>query len=323
MMKNKLITLLTIFALIIPVNAKELIPGGESCGVSLKYDGVLITGSYAFFDETKDRYLNENKFSKNDLITKCNNITINNSNHLIEIIKEQLLENNLIEVEVINSNTIRKEILDVYFDTSTNTFKTGLYISDESTAIGTITYYDPQTNTFGAFGHNIDVDNECLDFNASELFYADITSIEQNTSQASGKKIGIIDKTMKIGDVRLNHVLGVYGTYEKIYKDDITTLPTATPNIGKALIYTTLDDNQTKAYEIYIHKITNNKYKSIEIEIIDPNLLIKTNGIIPGMSGSPIIQNGKLVGAVTHVLVNNPTRGYGIFIDNMLDAEKL
>lgn len=302
-MMKKLIPLFLIYTFIHPIKAKELIPGGESCGISLQYDGVLITGSYAFYDEENDLYLNKNKFNENDLIIACNQYKVTSIDELIDRIKECICQNQCIEVEVKNNNQIRKERLDVYFDQKTNTFKTGLYISDESSAIGTITYYDPSNKSFGAFGHNIDVNNDCLDFDASEIFCANITSIERNSNKATGKKIGIIDKTMKIGNVKINHLLGIYGSYESIYKEDLTSLEINKPKIGKAIIYTSLDDNITHSYEIYIHQVNNDVYKSIQLEIVDEELLSKTNGIIPGMSGSPIIQDGKLVGAVTHVCV--------------------
>lgn len=319
---KKILSLFVILSTFISANAKSLIPGGESAGVILKYNGVLVTGTYAFFSENKQKYLNQDHFQSGDLITKCDNTKIESTDDLIHCIQKCVKDNKEVIVDVKTKDNIEKRKLEVELDSKTNTFKTGLYISDHISAIGTITYYDPETSTYGAFGHPIDVESDDLNFSACELFDAYITSIDKNSSKATGKKIGSIEKAKRIGTVNKNIEFGIFGAYESIYKEDTTVYQTGEPQIGVAYLYTTLTDNKTTGYQIYIDKITTDEQRCIEFHVIDTRLLDLTNGIIPGMSGSPIIQDDQLVGAVTHVRVNNPTQGYGIFIGNMLDAAK-
>lgn len=317
-MLKKIISLFIIALLTVAVQAKSLIPGGESAGVILSYDGVLVTGSYAFSVNGDDINLNRDTFVSGDLIVSCYGELISNNDDLIRCIQKCINDNKEILVEVINHQIKSTKTLNVYFDESTQSFKTGLYITDQLTAVGTITFYDPETSRFGAFGHNLDVISSKLNFDACELFEAYITSIQKNDGIASGKKIGSIEKTKRIGNVTLNHELGIFGYYNNIYKDDLTLYETGRPEKGDAIIFTTLNDNITKPYTIYIDSVSNKNMKNIAFHITDSTLLNITNGIIPGMSGSPIIQNGKIVGAVTHVLVNNPQSGYGIYIEDML-----
>lgn len=318
---KKILSVITVFTLFISVSAKSLIPGGESCGVNLRYDGVLVTGCYAFFDEKNNRYLNENEFIEGDLIISCNQIKVDSINKLINVMQNSMQNCEKLFVEVIRKGKTQVKELDVCYDVSSNSFKTGLYIVDHLSAIGTITYYDPENQTYGAFGHHIDVNNTNINFSTSEIFISLVSSIEPNSNSATGRKIACIDKTKRIGTVNQNIYLGIYGSYINMFKDNQNTIETGYPQIGKALIYTTLEDNQTNAYEIYIESIRDNNHDII-LKVTDEALLSITNGIIPGMSGSPIIQEGKLVGAVTHVLVNDPTRGYGIFIENMLEVNE-
>ena len=319
---KKILIVWMVHLLTIYPQAKSLIPGGESVGVYLQYDGVLVTGTYAFYNDATKINLNEDAFQSGDLIIECNQQKISTTNDLTYAIQKATSKNENINVIIQRNDETFEVPLRVFFDKNDETFKTGLYITDHITALGTITYYDPDDLSYGAFGHQADANGECLNIELCSLFECYVTHISKNTNQAVGKKIGTIDETKRIGNVRLNTQLGIFGTYDNIYKDDLSTLETTTPKIGEAIIYTTLDDNKTSSYSIYIDKINQTDYKNIELHITDEVLLSKTNGIIPGMSGSPIIQDGKLVGAVTHVLVNDPTRGYGIFIENMLEVSK-
>lgn len=321
-MFKKIMAIFITLALFTSVQAKSLIPGGESAGVVLTYDGVLVTGNYAFLVDGEYLSLNKDRFQEGDLIVSCHNQKIKNVEDLINSIQSSINSNKEIIVQIKRDNDLLDEKLDVYFDYSSNTFKTGLYIIDHTTAIGTITFYDPETHTFGAFGHKVDVNQEQLNFDSSELFESYVTSIERNTSKAIGKKNGSVEYSKKIGDIYLNTDVGIFGKYQNIYKQDHSLLDTNEPKVGIAYIYTTLEDNILYQYEIYIDEVTNNELKNIIFHVTDETLILKTNGIIPGMSGSPIIQDGYIVGAVTHVLVNQPKKGYGINIENMLEVAR-
>ena len=204
-----------------------------------------------------------------------------------------------------------------------------MYVKDQIAGIGTLTYIDPNTLIFGALGHEINDSNSNNIANIKEgiVFESNIVGIEPSYNNSPGEKRATLSVNNILGNIYKNTNKGIFGKYinkvnnNKLYKvatiDDI--------KIGKDKILTVLDDNIVKEYEINILKImkTNNKIKNIIFEITDNELLQRTGGIIQGMSGSPIIQGEYIIGAVTHVVVNDPKKGYGIFIQNMLEeAEK-
>jgi len=210
---------------------------------------------------------------------------------------------------------------------SDNSYKIGLWIRDCAEGIGTLTFYDQATLIFGALGHGVyDSDTGALiDIKGGKITGADITGITKGIKGSPGELLGSVEETDILGNISLNTSLGLYGSLtekgasglsdEKLpicLKEDIQE--------GSAYILSDIDGTGPKKYQIEIEKINLNGKpdKGLTIRITDPNLIEKTGGIIQGMSGSPIIQNGKIVGAVTHVLVNNPTKGYGVFIESML-----
>ncbi len=207
-----------------------------------------------------------------------------------------------------------------------NVYKAGFWVRDSSAGIGTLTFYDPQTLSFAGLGHAVcDVDTgTVLPFSSGEIVSATITKIKKGISGSPGELCGAFVGKDSIGIVNINNETGLYGTLR--YKIDGINIPIANKQDiyeGAATILSTIDGTSASEYDIIIEKINlsdNSPTKNIVIKIVDEDLLSKTGGIVQGMSGSPILQDGKIVGAVTHVLVNDPTRGYGIFIENMLDA---
>ena len=201
---------------------------------------------------------------------------------------------------------------------------------DKTAGIGTLTFYDENTGIFGALGHGItDIDTgELLKIENGKIMSARISEIEQGSKGSPGEIKGAFYETQDaLGDITSNTEFGIYG---KLYKKNLDNnkskpLPVGFQEEvkeGKAYILTTINDNKVQKYEIEIVKAQNQPFpeqKSMIIRITDKKLLQKTGGIVQGMSGSPIIQDGKLIGAVTHVFVNDPTKGYGIYIDWMLE----
>lgn len=200
----------------------------------------------------------------------------------------------------------------------------GMWIRDSAAGIGTLTYYNPADGSFGGLGHGIcDVDTKTvMDLKFGEPAGIRITDVIEAGKNEPGKICGYFDGEGSMGELADNKDTGIYGKLAFVPEGE--AIPTASKDevtTGKAEIISTLDDSGPKPYTINIDRICspNRRTKNFIIRVTDKELLERTGGIVQGMSGSPIIQDGKLVGAVTHVLLNDPSRGYGIFIDNMLD----
>ena len=212
--------------------------------------------------------------------------------------------------------------------TSNGDYLLGLWVRDAASGIGTLTFYNEENGSFAALGHGInDIDTgKLLNIANGELVTCKIVSIVKAKDGKVGEIRGTIDEGQKIGDVEKNTDIGVYGSViDKNFIDaiKIKQVDVAERNevkIGKAEIYCELENNKVEKYEIEIKKVYKGNYKdnkSMLIKITDSRLLEKTGGIIPGMSGTPIVQNGKFIGAITNVLLNNPKQGYAIFADMM------
>ena len=234
-----------------------------------------------------------------------------------------------VKIKVKHGQIVQEKNIKPDFDVISKTYKLGLWVKDAGSGIGTLTFVE-DNGYFGSLGHPV-VDSktgEILKVNSGSVYTCKILSIEKGISGKAGELRGIIENQNKIGDIITNNKFGVYGKMdsgqyggsgEKLIQ--VASADEVKP--GKAKIICTLDSGIPKEYEIEIVKaVSQNKVqdKGMVIHVTDKNLLELTGGIVQGMSGSPIIQNGKLVGAVTHVFVNDPTRGYGIYAEWMLDA---
>ena len=290
--------------------------GGENIGIELKADGVLVVGFY----KVNDSYIASDAGLKiGDRIVSINNQEINSIYDLTNQIK---LSNGNINITYVRDNETKTTALTL--PKENNTYKTGIYVKDSITGIGTLTYIDPNTKLFGALGHEI-IDSrtgQILSISGGKIYESNVTDIEPSSNGIPGEKNAQIIKENINGTIFENTNKGVFGNYtdelegKKLYKvanpDEIKK--------GKATILTVLEDNIIKEYEIEITKISKNQdTKNISFEIKDEELLAQTNGIVQGMSGSPIIQDDYIIGAVTHVVVDNPHKGYGIFITTMLE----
>ena len=294
-----------------------IIAGGENVGIEIKSKGIMVVGLYEINGEYK---ASKSGIKIGDIITTINNQEVKTIEEMSKIISES---NGKIEIEFLRDNKKDHTTLQLEKDEN-NVYKTGLYVKDQIKGIGTLTFIDPNTNMFGALGHEIieKSTGTILEVKDGKLYNSKVTNIEPSRDGIPGEKNAVF-KENTIGTILENTNKGIFGTYEekipekKLYK----VAKTEEIKKGEAKILTVLNDEEIKEYKINIIKIseTKDKTKNILYEITDQELLEKTGGIIQGMSGSPIIQNDYIIGAVTHVVVDNPTKGYGIFITNMLE----
>ena len=203
--------------------------------------------------------------------------------------------------------------------------KLGIFLKQGITGIGTVTYYDPDTGCFGTLGHGVnDSKGTLLTMSRGNVYPASIVSVQKGKAGAPGQLKGALKNDRLLGTLSCNTARGVFGTAPDCWKGKALALADfESVQTGAATIRSTVDSSGPRDYSVEILKIypkNRSDGRNLLLRVTDPALLEATGGIVQGMSGSPIIQDGKLVGAVTHVLVNDPTRGYGIFIDNMLEA---
>ena len=311
----------------------EVYPGGTSIGVRLSTEGVLVVG-YSDVETTNGTEESPAKscgIELGDMILKVNGATIENSKDLIAKIKSNNSES--LEVELLRGND--KLTKEVKLLKENETYKLGLWVRDSTAGIGTLTFYHKDSETFGALGHPItDGDtNTIFSIKNGELLKSSILSIRKGQRGAPGELKGLfVNDKQSIGTISKNTGSGIYGkTFEPLINPIYTDpMPVGFRNEieeGAAKIITTIGEDGPKEYDIEIVKLLPQDKpgpKSMIIKITDEELLSRTGGIVQGMSGSPIIQNGKIIGAVTHVLINKPDYGYGIYIEWMLkDAEIL
>ena len=307
--------------------AQEVYLGGDSIGIKAEYDGVMITGTYSFQANGKT-YDPSSTFLLGDVIIQCKGEVISNLEQLYAILSSLQNTENTVEVKIKrNDKIIDKQLVTVY-DEKKNNFQSGLYVKDSITGVGTLTYIDPGTMKYGALGHEItDADlKKIAPIQSGSIYDSRVTSIQKAQKDVPGQKHAAIDYTKQIGDVNTNTPIGIYGNY--FGNKEHSLIPCASKEeivLGEAYFYTVIDGNTVEPFKIEITKLHSQKesdIKGIEFRIEDERLKQKTNGIVQGMSGSPIVQNGKLIGAVTHVITSDPMKGYGVYIDWMLENTK-
>ncbi len=320
MIKKTFLSLL-LAILCVPVFANAysdyIIVGGENIGIELKADGVMVVGFY----KVNDEYIaSKAGLEIGDMITAIDNQEVNSIYDLTNKIKTS---DGNITIEFTRDNITKSIDLQLTKD-SNNNYKTGIYVKDSITGIGTLTYIDPNTKLFGALGHEITDSRtgKMLVISGGSIYSSTVTDIEPSSNGIPGEKNAKIDLEKTQGTIVENTIKGIFGTYTDEI-DDSNLYKVAQPNEvkeGKAEILTVLNDDIIEKYEIEITNInTMQETKNISFKITDERLLEKTNGIVQGMSGSPIIQGEYIIGAVTHVVVDNPHKGYGILITNMLE----
>lgn len=307
---------------------KVVIPGGETIGMKLYTNGVLVVGMSEIqgIDNNKYKPYENSGIEEGDMIVEIDEKAITCTADLISEVNNSM-GNNLDVSYVRNGNKYNTKIIPT--KTDSNEYKLGLWVRDAAAGVGTITFYDSETGMFAALGHGIiDVDTQqIINISTGDVVTSNIISIIKGQKGKPGEIRGSIENGKTIGKVYNNTEFGIFGKLNNTAKMQLNTakeieiLPRTEIQTGKAKIICTIENNKEEEYEIEIDKIYKNNSldnKSMVIKVTDERLIEKTGGIIQGMSGSPIIQNGKFVGAVTHVMVNDPKIGYGVFADMML-----
>ena len=305
------------------VRNTKVVPLGNIIGIKLYSNGVLVIGMTEV--EGKKPYENTG-IKEGDLITTVDNVTVTTTEELIKCVNNS--QGKQVKIKYIREGT--EYVTDIEpVKTKEDKYKIGLWVRDGACGIGTATYYDPETGKIATLGHGIvDRDTDKLiTIESGKLLTSTITKIRKGEKGNPGEIKGIINDNQTIGSINLNTDFGIYGNLKEINTlgiDKNNSLEIALKNeikTGEATILLALEDEIRKEYKIEIKKIYKNNTednKSMLIEITDEKLIEKTGGIIQGMSGAPIIQNGKFIGAITHVLVNNPLQGYAVFGEIMI-----
>ena len=323
LLKKKLKTLfifLTIF--VIPINvfaySDYIMAGGDNIGIELISNGIIIVGTYPV---NGHNIANEANLQVGDKIVSVNDSKVDSIDDMLDIINNSNVESS-IKIDYLRgtkelSTTLNLELED-------DIYKTGLYVKDSINGVGTLTFIDPETKIFGALGHEIieKTTEQNLEIKDGKIYSSIVTGISPSLDGNPGEKNAKYDSSDVYGKVYENTPSGIFGEYtedlpnKKLYE---VAEPTDVVS-GNASILTVINNDNIREFSINILKVNESALsnKNILFEITDKDLLDISGGIVQGMSGSPIIQNEKIIGAVTHVVVDDPTKGYGIFITNML-----
>lgn len=305
--------------LLMPLNvlaySNNIIAGGDTLGIEVKNKGIIVVGFYRVNGK-----LNKNNLKVGDIILKINNNDVFSIEDMVNSIENNIKNQKVIITIKRNNEEIDKEVELDYID---GVYKTGLYVKDNIIGIGTLSYIDPATKIYGALGHEIieGSSNKLIEVKTGSIFKTKITSIDKSIKGVAGSKNAKFYNNINYGTVVSNTNKGIYGFYDKDIssKDLLEVGKYEDITLGKAYIKTVLKDEAIGNYEIEIDRLNKGNIKNIHFKITSPELIDKTGGVVQGMSGSPIIQNNKIIGAVTHVVIDNPLTGYGILITNMLE----
>lgn len=316
--KRRLLILFLTF-MILPFNtfalSKYLVPGGENIGINIKSNGVLVVGFY----ESNAK----SSLQIGDIIVSIDDNQVSSINDMLKLVDSSEDEVTL-KVGYKRNNQLFSTNLSLVKDEN-GVFKTGLYVKDSITGIGTLTFIDPTTNQYGALGHSItdSKTNVRFEIKDGKIFKSDVTSIDKSQNGQTGEKNAKFYFDTVYGTIEQNEETGIYGTYNEDYnsKELVEVGSIDEIELGEAYIKTTLDNNKVENFNIEILSIDKESdTKNILFKVTDSTLLEKTGGIVKGMSGSPIIQNNKIIGAITHTVISDNTKGYGISIIKMLES---
>lgn len=302
----------------------ELYPGGMPFGVKITSRGLMVVGfSSTDGDNASPAFLAGVRVG--DLIIKLNEKDVGSIDDFVSKVSSCAEEK--ITLTVLRG---RKELCFSFFPTFSSddgTYKTGIFVKDSTSGIGTVTFINPVTGAFGGLGHGIcdSSSGRLVSLSRGVVLDVSINGVVKGKSGDAGELKGTFN-AKKIGSLSRNCSNGIFGVislnYAKAPEAKMHICPKEELREGEAYIWCTLDEKGPQKYSVSISDIdtTSSTVKNFRVRVTDPRLLLKTGGIVQGMSGSPIIQNGRIVGAVTHVLINDPTQGYGIFIENMLNS---
>ena len=302
-----------------------LVPCGTPFGIKMFTNGVVVVGMSDIDSESgKTNPATEAGLKIGDIITNVNGETVNENEEVSKAIQDCNGEPLVLTVK---RDTETLEIsLNPVKSSQDGSYKGGLWVRDSTAGIGTVTFYNPENGLFGGLGHGIcDVDtNSLMPMKNGDIVPVTISGVTKGQKGAAGELRGYFSSNQAIGNLFINSDEGVYGQLDASPVEQ-QALPVAMKQEvkeGPAQILTTVADGEPQYYNVTIESIeykNSSRVKNLVVLVTDEVLLEKTGGIVQGMSGSPIIQNGKIVGAVTHVFLNDPTRGYGIFAENMVE----
>ena len=293
-----------------------LIPGGQVIGMQLQ-DGTVTVSA---FDEDLGAAAKAAGLAKGDQILQIDDTKI----QCVQDVRTALCKcDDRVNIRVSRNGKIKT--LTMRPPLTADGPRLGIYLRQGTTGLGTVTYYDPQNGSFGALGHGVNSsDGSLLTMQSGETYPCHVFSVKKGKAGAPGQLLGSLSDPTVLGKLQKNTEQGVFGkTGNEATGDPLPVAETAEITTGPATIRSTIGENGLQEYSVEILKIypnTSGRNRNLLLKVTDTRLVETTGGIVQGMSGSPIIQNGRLIGAVTHVLVNDPTMGYGIFIENMLDA---
>jgi stage IV sporulation protein B len=299
------------------------VPSGEIFGLRLFTEGVLIIKTEAVdTDKGSVSPCDMAGLKKGDVIVKVDGRKTISSNALSEMLARG--DKTRFDVEYERNGVRLTTVLNTYYSLSQGKYKAGMWIRDSAAGIGTMTFYNPLTGAFAGLGHGVcDIDTaELLPFSQGDIVRSEITGCYKGERGKAGELCGMFT-CETIGKLLSNNKIGVYGVLSRVNAES-EAMPIALSHEvkeGKAQIISTVDESGPCRYDVEISRIntSSSENKNMVVKITDEKLIAKTGGIVQGMSGSPIIQDGKLIGAVTHVMVNDPTKGYGIFAQTMAD----
>lgn len=311
---------------------KYVIPGGESIGVELNTLGLLVVGHHVVHVDTKKVSPGEKSAIRvGDIILSINDKKVKQVGDVKPIVQAAGEANELLHAKIKRGNKTIETDITPLFDDNSNSYQIGLYIRDGATGIGTISFYDAATNNYGALGHVIsDADTQKpIEISNGKIVNSSVSGILKGEKGDPGEKQASFSmKDPQLGSITKNSPFGVFGKIDMtrlLHDSEKKPLPIGFAEEikkGPAQILTVIEDDKVEAFNVEIISSSPENEpttKGIVLKITDERLLDATGGIIQGMSGSPIIQDGKLIGAVTHVFVNDPTSGYGVHIEWMLD----
>jgi len=313
------------------MNPMKLIPGGQSIGVTLQTKGVMVVGQAPVLDKTGKKIFpaKEAGIEVGDILLKINNQEVRTDQEVSNAVHRAGEQNGNATVLYKHLEQTIEKVVKPIFCVETGRYRMGLFVRDEAAGIGTLSFVDPISKQYGALGHVItDADtNQKIEVSNGKIMASTIYAIEKGKRGSPGEKIGsFVSNSTFTGTIEKNTITGIFGSMSgqvinPYFKEAIPVGWESEVKVGPAKIYTVIQGEKIEEFDVAIDRVMHNRTdsKNMIVRVTDPRLLEVTGGIIQGMSGSPIVQDGKIIGAVTHVFVNDSQRGYGVFIQNMIN----
>ncbi|MGI6119016.1 MAG: SpoIVB peptidase, partial [Desulfosporosinus sp.] len=309
----------------------KLLPGGHSIGITLQTKGVMVVGQAPVIDSTGKKIFpaKEAGIKVGDILLKINSQEVNTDQEVSNAVHLAGEKAESINITYKHQEQIYEKTIKPIFCRETGRYRMGLFVRNEAAGVGTLSFLDPVSKQYGALGHVItDADtNQKIEVSNGKIIASTIYAIEKGKRGHPGEKIGsFVTNSVFEGTIEKNTMTGIFGSItgrvvNPYYKEAIPVGWESEVKVGPAKIYTVIEGEKIEEFDVNIDRVMHNRTdsKNMILRVTDPRLLEVTGGIIQGMSGSPIIQDGKIIGAVTHVFINDSQRGYGVFIQNMIN----